>query len=86
MYPAIQKRTPDLIIDGSEPPCGFWELNSGPLEEKPVFLTSKLSLQPVFTDFQERLISVINRLSDPEVRQILTEFLAFENVNLECKR
>ena len=28
-----QKRASDPIIDGCEPPCGFWELNSGPLEE-----------------------------------------------------
>ena len=26
--PAHQKRASDLIIDGCEPPCGFWELNS----------------------------------------------------------
>jgi hypothetical protein len=24
----------DLITDGHEPPCGGWELNSGPLEEQ----------------------------------------------------
>ena len=35
-----------LIIDGCEPPCGCWELNSGPLEEQPVLLTSEPSLQP----------------------------------------
>ena len=28
-----QKRAPDLITDGCEPPCGCRELNSGPLEE-----------------------------------------------------
>jgi hypothetical protein len=22
------------ITDGCEPPCGYWELNSGPLEEE----------------------------------------------------
>jgi hypothetical protein len=33
---AGQKRAPDLITDGYELPCGCWELNSGPLEEKPV--------------------------------------------------
>ena len=31
-----QKRASDLITDGCEPPCGFWELNSGPLEEQAV--------------------------------------------------
>ena len=43
---AGQKRAPDLIIGGYEPPCGCWELNSGPLEEQPVLLTSEPSLQP----------------------------------------
>jgi hypothetical protein len=42
---AGQKRVPDIIIDGYEPPCGCWELNSGPLEEQTV-LTSKPSFQP----------------------------------------
>jgi hypothetical protein len=31
---------------GCEPPCRCWDLNSGPLEEKPVFLTAELFLQP----------------------------------------
>jgi hypothetical protein len=31
-----QKRASDLISDGLEPPCGCWELNSGPLEEQSV--------------------------------------------------
>ena len=34
--PAGQKRAPDSITDGCEPPCSFWELNSTPLEEQPV--------------------------------------------------
>ena len=33
-------------INGCEPPCGYWELNSGPLEEQPVRLTSEPSVQP----------------------------------------
>ena len=43
--PAGQKRAPTLIIDGCESPCGCWELNSVPLEEQPVLLTSEPSLQ-----------------------------------------
>jgi hypothetical protein len=43
---ASQKRTPDLIMHGCEPPSGCWELNSGPLEEHPVLLTAEPSLQP----------------------------------------
>jgi hypothetical protein len=29
-----QKAALDPITDGCEPPCGCWELNSGPLEEQ----------------------------------------------------
>jgi hypothetical protein len=29
--PAVQKRESHPSIDGCEPPCGCWELNSGPL-------------------------------------------------------
>jgi hypothetical protein len=41
-----QKRTSDLITDICEPPCGCWDLNSGPLEEQSVLLTAEPSLQP----------------------------------------
>ena len=44
--PAGQKRASDLISDGCEPPCGCWELNSGPLEEQAMLLTTEPSLQP----------------------------------------
>jgi hypothetical protein len=40
--PANQKRVPELIVDGCEPPCSCWGLNSGP-----VLLTSEPSLQPL---------------------------------------
>ncbi|KAM7323220.1 hypothetical protein ACRRTK_017326 [Alexandromys fortis] len=41
-----QKWSLDLITDGCEPPCGYWELNSESLEEQPVLLTTEPSLQP----------------------------------------
>ena len=44
--PAHLKRASDHIIDGREPPCGCWELNSVLLENQPVLLTTKPSLQP----------------------------------------
>ena len=44
--PACQKRASDPIIDGCEPPCGCWELKSGPLEEQSVLLTTEPYLQP----------------------------------------
>ena len=42
------KRAPDLITGGCEPPCGCRELNSGPLEEQAMLLTTEPSLQPKF--------------------------------------
>ena len=36
---AGQKRAPDLIRDGCEPPCGCWELNSRPLKEEAVLFS-----------------------------------------------
>ena len=44
-----QKRVSDPITDGCEPPCGCWDLNSGPLEGQSVLLTTKPSLQPAFS-------------------------------------
>jgi len=43
---AHQKRALDPNTDGCEPPYGCWELNSGPLKEQLVLLTSEPSLQP----------------------------------------
>jgi hypothetical protein len=50
-----QKRAPHLIIDGCEPPCGCWELNSGHLEEQTVFLTPEPSLQCQSQNFYKTL-------------------------------
>jgi hypothetical protein len=36
----------DLTMDGCEPPCGCWDLNSGPSEEQSVLLTGEPSHQP----------------------------------------
>ena len=44
--PAGQETAPDLFTDGCETPCGCLELNSGPLEEQAMLLTSEPSLQP----------------------------------------
>ena len=49
--PACQKRASDPIIDACEPPCSCWELNSGPLEDPAVLLTTEQSLQPVLASF-----------------------------------
>ena len=37
--PAGQKKAPDLITGGCEPPWGYWELNAGPLEEQAALIT-----------------------------------------------
>ena len=42
-----QKRAWDSITDGCEPPGGCWELNSEPLEEQSMLLTTEPSLQPL---------------------------------------
>ena len=52
---AGQKRAPDLITDGCEPPCGCWELNSGPSEEQAVLLTTEPALQPPQLTFKIQL-------------------------------
>ena len=39
-----QKMALDLILDGCEPPCGWGELNSGPLEEQAMLLTAQPTL------------------------------------------
>ena len=40
-----QKKASDPIIGSFEPPCGCWDLNSGPLEDQAVLLTAESSLQ-----------------------------------------
>jgi len=35
-------------MDGCEPPCGCWDLNSGLSEEQSVFLPAEWSHQPLF--------------------------------------
>ena len=37
----LQKYTSDPITDGCDPPCVCWGLNSGPLEEQSVLLTTE---------------------------------------------
>jgi hypothetical protein len=38
-------------MDGCEPPCGCWDLNSGPLEEQSALLTAEPSHQPLIVFF-----------------------------------
>ena len=52
--PTGQKRAPDLITDGYESPCGCWELNSGPLGEQSVLLTSEPLSSPFVSILAEK--------------------------------
>jgi hypothetical protein len=54
-----QKRASDPIIDGCEPPCGCWDLNSGPLEELSVLLTAEPSLQPLACALKGELMGLV---------------------------
>jgi hypothetical protein len=54
------KRASDPITDGCEPPCGCWELNSGPLGEQSVLLTAEPSLQPDIYILKTRMGSRAN--------------------------
>jgi hypothetical protein len=47
-----RRRALDLIMDGCEPPCGCWDLNSGPSEEQSVLPTAEPLLQPKKTFFK----------------------------------
>lgn len=44
--------TPGIgVTDGREPPCGFWELNCGSLQEQQLSLSSGPLLQPMIFKF-----------------------------------
>jgi len=88
--PAGQKRAPDLITDGCEPPCGCWELNSGPLEEQTVLLTAEPPLQPCDLLFltQSATLCLFNNESRPflfkvtVVRCLLTPLILWLSFSL----
>ena len=54
-----QKIAPDHTVDGCEPPCCCWGLNSEPLGEQSVLLTDEPSLLPryLFKSFKKKLLS-----------------------------
>lgn len=43
------RSTRNVVTDSSESLCGAWESNLGSLEEQPILLTAKPSLQPLRT-------------------------------------
>jgi hypothetical protein len=56
-FQTYQRRASDPITDGCEPPCGCWELNSGPLEEQSELLNGEPSLQPLSSYFLKSHVS-----------------------------
>ena len=74
---ACQKRVPDLIIDSCEPPCGCWELKSGPLGEWSVLTTSEPPLQPSVSLLQLLcfFISPLLIIGDPQKVSSVHPFL-----------
>jgi hypothetical protein len=47
------------MTGGCEPPCGCWNLNSGPLEEQSVFLPAEPSHQLYLFFFQILLLMMV---------------------------
>ena len=52
LYETHQKRASDPTTDGYKPSCGYWELNSGPLEEQSVLFTT----EPLNITFKHRFV------------------------------
>ena len=76
-----QKKAPDLITDGCEPPCGCWELNSGPLEEQAMLLTTEPSLQPERKSFLRNVLK-----KKKKKRKEKEMYLTQEKKNLESPK
>jgi hypothetical protein len=51
-------------MDGCEPSCGCWDLNSGPSEEHSVFLTAEPSLQPRLPCFNTAELNLLVGIGD----------------------
>ena len=54
-----QKKMLNLITNGCEPPCGCWDLNSGPSEEQSVLLTTESSYQPPIISLNQTMFHYI---------------------------
>ena len=52
MISDTQEEGSDLITGGCEPPCGCWELNSGPSEEHSVLLPAEPLHRPSIEVFK----------------------------------
>jgi hypothetical protein len=70
-----QKRTSDLIMDGCEPPCGCWDLNSGLSEEQSVLLTTEPTLKPLNGNLMKNIIELTHLNEDSKHHSHYSELL-----------
>jgi hypothetical protein len=69
-------------MDGCEPPCGCWDLNSGPSEEQSVLLTTEPSLQPLYLRILKMELGLaITFNSFIEIREIWAQVMECPHVN-----
>jgi hypothetical protein len=55
-------------MDGCEPPCGCWDLNSGPSEEQSVLLTAEPFHQPRLHSIQTKIKQKNNNGSKDRIK------------------
>jgi hypothetical protein len=82
-----QIQSDDVIIEQCHiAALRVWDMIEEPGKKSTSFIKAIQGPTEAFTDFLQRLGSAVNRaIADPETRQSLTEILAFENGNTECK-
>jgi hypothetical protein len=72
-------------MGGCEPPCGCWDLNSGPLEGQSMLLTTEPSLQPHLNNLN-RVESLsfwtLSQMGDLHSKDIARIILKYTNVIL----
>jgi hypothetical protein len=75
-------------MDGCEPPCGCWDLNSGPLEEQSMLLTAEPSLQPSAPGFKahKQLFGLFDINYMNHMSQVLFPFKIKSNKNSKQNR
>jgi hypothetical protein len=67
--PVWQKRESGPIIYDCEPPRGCWKLNSVPLEEQPVLLTTEPSLQSQNSTFLRQTATIFLSSTESDYRR-----------------
>jgi hypothetical protein len=62
-------------MDGCKPPCGCWDLNSGPSEKQSVLLTAKPSLQPQEVEILKGYIIFVIGINRSVIHCVLASFM-----------